>query len=376
MQFIRKTTLGLAASLLFTLLFVFGLAFSAQRVLGTPGSLKHALKASGLYESGVGDALNQAQKDQPSGQGEGIPIDRPEVQNVIKQAASPQFLQTQTEQALDSVYAWMQGKSAHLTFSVDLTEVKVRLADGMAQYVQQHLATLPACPAGTGMGDVDPFKATCVPQGTDTSQVAAAAKNEILNGEFLKDSTTVTADTIKTENGKTLEQQLKELPTIYQRVNQGVYAAGLLVILLMLAVIFLSANWRAGVRKVAITGIAIGLFSALIAWLSRYGVDRATEQLAQSSGNIQPLQQKALAAGELLFNDFRAWWLGYGITLMVLGVVALVVLTATEGKGPKPEKLAAEPSKKSDSSKIEPSTLPPAADPKPAVKSRPTKLVQ
>ncbi len=379
MQFIRKTTLGLTASLLFTLLFLFGLAFSLQRVLSTPNSIKHALKESGLYESAVGDALNQAQKDQQSkGQAGDIPLERPEVQNVVKQAASPQFLQTQTEQALDSVYAWMQGKSAQLSFSVDLSDVKARLADGMGNYVQQHLATLPVCPANAApSADIDPFQATCLPQGTDVAKIGAEAKNQILNGEFLKDSTTVSASTIKTQNGKTLEEQLKNVPMAYERINQGVYAAGLLAALLAVAVVFLSVTWRSGVRKIAITAIAIGLFSALIAWLGRYGMDRLTAQISESGNTVQPLQGKALAAGQLLFNDFRGWWMGYGIALIVLGVIALVVLTLTEKNGRKPEELAAEiadkPTPKDDSAPQKVAEPKPAAAPKP----RPTKkLVQ
>lgn len=86
MQFLRKATLGLCASLLASSLLAFGLAFGVQRVFGTPDALKSALKDSSFYSNVVTGALEQAQK-QEAQQGEGqIPLDRPEVRNAIKQA--------------------------------------------------------------------------------------------------------------------------------------------------------------------------------------------------------------------------------------------------------------------------------------------------
>src|SRR5688572_3316811 len=100
MQFIKKSVLGLCVSLLFSSLLLFGLIFGLFRVFGTSGPIKQALVESGAYQTIVGDALSQAQKEQPSGGENKIPLDDPKVQQVIKTAASPQLLQTKTEQSL------------------------------------------------------------------------------------------------------------------------------------------------------------------------------------------------------------------------------------------------------------------------------------
>jgi hypothetical protein len=342
MQFIRKLSLAAAAALLFVLLFTFGLAFSAYRVFSTPDTIKSALKDSGFYQSAVANALQHAQKEQstPAQAPNEIPISHPAVQNIIKEAASPEFLQTQSEQALDSVYAWLRGESPDLRFTVDLATVKTRLADGMANYVQQHLATLPACAPGTapvGAG-FDPFNAVCLPPGTTPEQVAAETRSQILNGEFLKDSTQITADTIKTEDGKTLAQQLRDVPETYQRLTWAIYGAGILALLMALAVVFLSTDRRSGLSRASMTFIIVGTISALMAWLSSFGVQRGALALADQSGGIAPLQRNVMDIAQELVNDLRTWWMGYGLVLIVLGIVTLIISRFMRPKAPSADK--------------------------------------
>lgn len=338
MQYIRKTALSLAVSLLFTVLLLFGITLGLQRVFGTPDALKHALKDSGFYQNVVGNALDQSQKQETAGEGDKIPVDQPEVRNIIKDAASPELLQTQLEQALDSVYLWMQGKTSTLAFTIDAGDIKARLADGIEQYATQHLASLPVCPSTTlPIGDIDPFNATCLPQGVSANQAAAEAKNQVLNGEFLK-NTTVSADTIKTDGGNTLEQQLSAVPVVYQAINWAAYGAGLLSALLAVAVVFLSQNWRSGLKKLSITFISIGVISALLGWLASLGTQRGAE-FAQ-----EPLQQSAIKAAQFLVNDLRTWWMGYGITLIVFGIATLVTLRFTKpSASDEAKKLAQQP---------------------------------
>ncbi len=331
MQYIRKTAVGLLASLLLTCLIVFGVSFGIQRVFGTPEPIKTALKDSGLYRNIVADALDKAQESNKTGDQSGqskdeIPLDRPEVKAIIQDAASPEFLQAQTESVLDSSYDWLQGKTPTLSFAIDMADVKTRLADGIAQYATDHLAGLPACTAGSvPSGDIDPFNATCLPQGADVGQVAADAKRQILEGDFLKDSK-LTADSIKVGNNKTLEQKLEGLPEKYHKINLAVYGLGALVALLAVAILFLSASRRAGLKKLAILSIVAGSLVAALGWLASFGVHKGAETLKE------PLQQSMIKVAQFIANDLRGWWMGYGITLVVLGIGTLIALRLTRPK--------------------------------------------
>ena len=325
MQFVRKTAVGLVASLLLSLLITFGIVFGLQRVFGSPAAIKQALKASGFYQSVIPNALDQAQKDQKNQgteQKEEIPLDKPEVRTIVQNAASPDFLQSQTEGVLDSIYAWLQGKTPKLTFAVDLATVKARLSDGVEQYAQQHLASLPRC-TGRSMPnqDIDPFNATCLPPGANVDQVAAKAKDQVLNGDFLKD-TQLTADSIKTdkEGDKTLADDLKDVPAIYQKTNLAINILGPVLVLLALALVFLSISRRAGLKKLAILAISAGTIGAIIGVVASYALQRA------STMATEPLQQTIFKVVQMLVNDLRNWWVGYGLALLLLGAGTLVAL--------------------------------------------------
>jgi hypothetical protein len=330
MQFLRKAALASAASLLTLALFTFGLAWSAYQVVHTPGTLKGALDSSGIYSSAVPALLKEKAKEPtPAGSTEDIPTDRPEIQNVIKQAFPAEFLQGQTEGVIDSVYKWLDGTSPELAFSIELGEAKTRLALGLEQYALQRLNTLPACAPGViPSGDIDAFNAECVPAGIDKAAIAAKAKQQVLEGEFLKD-TTINSSTINKDGGKPLDEQLKAAPDAYQGVQAGVWGGGILAALLAAAVVFLSATRRGGARKVAITAITVGALSTLLAWLSNFGVHKFSQKAAESDGLNNALQPQLLKVAETLASSFMKWWLGYGIVLVVLGIAALIVLHKT-----------------------------------------------
>ena len=373
MQFIRKTTLGAVASLFITSLFLFGIMFGLQRVFSTPTSIKSALKQSGIYQTAVPDALEQAQKDQQkNGQpsGDQLPLDRPEVQSIVQSAATPGFLQTQSETILDAVYAWLQGKTSKLSFSINLDDVKGRLADGVQQYAQQHLASLPACAPGmVPQGDVDPFNATCLPRGADVNALSAQARSQITNGDFLK-NTQLNADTLKTKDGKTLDQQLKSAPDIYKKSNMGVYLLGLLVLLLAVAIVFLSKTRRSGLKKVAIIAIVIGTLIALLGWAVSFGMGEGSTKITISN----PAQRSGLKVAQILANDLRTWYLIFGLVLVGLGIATLIAQRVVKPK----DGAESTPRKSAEEAVEEPSEKPaPAAETPAKPRPRPPrKLVQ
>jgi hypothetical protein len=365
MNFIKSSLVGLLASVLTVTLLIFGITFGLHQVFGTPTAVKHALKDSGFYTKVVTLALDKAQKEQATGQ-QAIPIDRQEVEQKIQKSISPAYLQSQTEKTLDSVYDWLHGKSPTLNFAINAGDTKARLANGLSDYITQHLTALPTCAPGTAASDdIDPFAATCLPAGFDIGTAAAKAKDQLLGSGFLQDGE-LNAANIKTNDGKTLEDQVRKVPQMYHWVVWGIYGAGLLALLSALGVIFLSKTRRSGIKKVAIIAIPIGVLMTLMGWLASFGAGKAM------AAAKEPIQQTGVQIGQLLANDLRLWWMGYGTTLLALGIGSLVALHFTKGKLEAPIKSASEMTDGSP----EPSavaehlstTTPPRPRPKPARK--------
>jgi hypothetical protein len=334
MPFIRKAAIAAAASLLACTLFSFGFAWSFHQVFGTSRDIKQALSKSGIYQSVVAEVLRHQQTSQ-QGNGVGsnnIPIDQPQVKQVIQNAFPPQFLQAQSEQVINAVYAWLNSKTPALQFTIDLSAAKVKLADGIGQYATAHLSSLPACAANAiPTGTIDPLNATCVPAGFDIAAASATARDSILHGDFLKNSN-ISADSIKNSSGKTLSQQLQPAPKVYNRVNLGVYASGVLALVWAIAIVFASTNRRSGLRKVSTTIITIGAISAALGFLSSFAVHEAANKIASAQTGDKALQQQLITIVQSLADNLRTWWAGYGATLIVLSVVILLTLHLTRPK--------------------------------------------
>ena len=344
----HKLLTGVCASLLALSLFGIGLFGSIYKVVSTPEPLKHALKESGIYETGINDALEKAQKDQQSGSKEDIPTSDPAIRDIIKSSFPPEYLQGQAEHALDSMYAWLHGDTPKLAFSLDVEQAKTKLADGLGTYAQNRLDTLPVCTAADQIpsGDVDVFNAACVPPGFNKAEAVAKTKDEILNGDFLKDSH-FDADEVKNDNGQTLKQQLQAVPNYYQMLMLIMYMLGGMAVVMTAGIVWLSGNWRRGLRLAGFVFVGAGIFTTGLGIVSSIVMHKAVDEFSKSGSNTEPLQQKVVKVVQLLTDDVRGWLLTYGIVLLVIGVGAIVawfILNRSQ-RDPKlvAERLAAEP---------------------------------
>jgi hypothetical protein len=334
MQFLRKAALTAAASLLTLSLFSFGLSWSLFQVFGSSGPVKQALTTSGIYDGAVSEVLKQHQEDQPSNAGSNdIPVNDPAVQAIIKDAFPPSLLQAQSEKVIDATYGWLNGSQSALQFNVDLSGAKTNMANGIAQYAQTRLNSLPTCaPDQLPSGTVDAFSATCIPAGFDQSIAVNAARDQVLNGDFLKNPQ-LTQNT-QTSNGKSVAQQLNKSRNGYQHVRTGILLLGILAAALAAVVIALAATWRVGVRKVSIILITVGAVSAVLAAVSSFAGHAVVHRISTMHGSNTSLQQQIATIAQTLLDDLKTHWLVYGLALVAIGIVALVVLRLTRPKNP------------------------------------------
>jgi predicted PurR-regulated permease PerM len=334
MQFLRKAALTAAASLFGITLFSFGLTWSLYQVFSTPHQLKTSINESGLYDSAVATILKEKARDPSTAVSGDLPVNNPELQKVIEDAFPPQLLKTQAEQVIDSSYSWISGDASSLQFSLDFTQAKTNLANGMQQYAQKRLGSLPQCTADTiPTGDVDAFNATCLPPGADVAALAQQVHDKIMGGDFLKD-TKITPETLKTSDGKSLQSQLHAAPDAYKYATWSVYGGALLALLLAVAIVFLSATRRGGVRRVAIASISIGICSVILGVLSSLAVHQLVNKITNTATSNTSLQPQVSKLAQSLADDLRNWWAIFGLTCVLCGIATLIALHATKPKNP------------------------------------------
>jgi hypothetical protein len=327
MQFVRRIAVGLASFLLPITVFWFGIGFSAWQVFSGPKHIEGALQKSGLYSSVVKDVLKQQGKNNGD-----LPVDQPQIRALVQQSFTPQLLQETSTLVLDSTFAWLQGKTATPNFQVDLTGAKNSLADGVGNYVDQRISSLPICSLDAIPQNVDVFTTPCVPPGFSKAQAVEKARQTVLASEAFS-KPVLTNNTFKSDDGQLLSQKFEQLPQRYHQLKQGLYMLAIISVLAAVIIIFLHVTRRNGLRRVARVLLGAGLSTIVMAITIAVIAQLVSSKITTTPGSNQALAKQIVEVAHLLVNDVRTWWLGYGICIAVVGGVGLIALKLSTPKG-------------------------------------------
>jgi hypothetical protein len=343
MQFVRKALLVLVGVAFPALLFATAFDFGVLHVVGSPTPVKKILSDSGIYNSVVGSALDQAKKSSTGGSE--VSLTDPLIKKAAEDSFSPQVVQSSTEKVIDGIYDWLDGKTAQPDFNVDLANVKTTFAQKVGQAAQTKAATLPACT--TPPTTTDPFTATCLPPGVTPAHVGEQAKNDVLGGQGFLEHPNITASSVKSEgsNQSVFDNKLKDTPKQYQRVKKTPFILATLTVAAILAIIFLSVTRRKGLRHVGVTMSVVGAFMLLFAWgLNRVAVHNAIPKISMDNKVLQSNVQHL--ATDLVHSVDKNYWV-FGAIYLGLGVLAILIAMLL-GRGGNNKKSSKPPAPASD----------------------------
>lgn len=319
MNFVKKTTLVVLTPIFLMLLFATALDFGILNVAGHPNTVKKIIKDSGIYNNVVSNALSQTQQN--NSDGGDINLNDPAIKTAADKALSPQLLQNSTNQVIDGVYSWLDGKSAQPNFNVDLSGAKATFASYVGQAAQAKAAGLPICTSVPANFDV--FNADCLPPGVSPAQAADEATASVLSPKGFLDNPVITASNVKGSNNQSVFEQkgVKNIPKQYQRAKKTPYMLAVLAILVGTALVFLRRNWQSGLRHVGITLVLVGLLMVAFA----YGLHKVIDDklVGQLKFDNTLLQADARSLIKDLGGAIEHNYYLFGIIYAVLGVVAL-----------------------------------------------------
>jgi hypothetical protein len=343
MQFVRKALLVLVGVAFPALLFATAFDFGVLHVVGSPTPVKKILSDSGIYNSVVGSALDQAKKSSTGGSE--VSLTDPLIKKAAEDSFSPQVVKDSTEKVIDGVYDWLDGKSAQPDFNVDLSSVKSSFAENAAGAAKFRAESLPAC---TALPDTtDPLSITCLPQGVTPAQVADQVKNNVLTGQGFLEHPNITASSVKSEGSdqSVFDNKLKDTPKQYQRVKKTPFILATLTVAAILAIIFLSVTRRKGLRHVGVTMSVVGAFMLLFAWgLNRVAVHNAIPKISMDNKVLQSNVQHL--ATDLVHSVDKNYWV-FGAIYLGLGVLAILIAMLL-GRGGNNKKSSKPPAPASD----------------------------
>ncbi|HVO86754.1 MAG TPA: hypothetical protein VMT23_03500 [Candidatus Binatia bacterium] len=334
MQILRRMLLAIVGSLFLLLLFTAAFDEGVVRTVGSPKPVKHILADSGIYSTIIPSLLDQA-KQQSSDDGS-FSLTNPIVKAAAVQTLSPAFIQKNAETIIDSVYAWLDGKTAEPDFYIDLSTAKAAFAESVATQVEQKAATLPVCTDESTDSSFDALSATCLPQGLSPQQAADSVKNSLLGGKGFLDNPVITAASIKNgQSGKSVfADQLKSVPKQYQRAKKSPYLLIGLSLIFALAIVFLSSSKQKGLRHLGRTLLIIGVFMLIFSWaLNRVVTTEVVPKIA-ISGNLVLQGDIRNLATDLTHQIDRNYW-EFGAAYAVIGALAIGIPLILAKRGSK-----------------------------------------
>lgn len=303
-------------------------------------NIKQWLSEGKVYDNIVGALLEQAetavQEDVEAGKTN--PLKDPGVQAAAQKALSPEFLRSNTEEVVDGVSAWLDGKTPQPVFAIELSDVKKTFAANVGTYATERYAALPDCAPGQVPGSTDVLQVTCKVPGYNPEADIQKAVSELQNSpDFLPDET-ITPEDIKAfgdaqgSEQQPLFQKLEGLPQLNQAIQFVPLVFGLLTVASALTVLFASETKRRGVKTIASTIVPVGLVLFLEAWLVSIGIDRLTESVANSSDAGQSLRQVFVNIVHGLGDDLWRSVMTFAVVVTLSGLALIVGLVLTRPK--------------------------------------------
>lgn len=325
MNFLKNTLYQAAGALLKLSLVLLPIAFAISLILASPKPVEKALEESGVYTQIVSSAIDSSQKEQTDPTAKSL-LEDPEFKTIAQKTFSPGLLQSSSENIINGLFAWMQGKTTEPEFKIDLSAAKNDLATNVAAYAEKRANSLPACTLQQLRQlnpDTDLLSLPCLPPGANVKALSAQYSQQFLNNDdFLSDPVITNKDLPKNKEGKSFTEQASFVPSAYKAVNVGKWILSVFAIGLAVLLIFIRRNRLAGVKHVAWALIGSGAFLAISVAVYWYMFDRAN-----TLKGIENAIQAGLVRGVLsLVNSFASilFWFAFGY--LVVGVGTLLFL--------------------------------------------------
>jgi len=319
----RRFGAWLLSSVLAILLFTLAIDTGFLRVIGHPATIKSILDKSNIYNSVVPGLLDQA-KTIKSDQGS-VPLSDPIVRSAATSTITPQYLRTNVNQAIDSIYSWLDKKTAQPNFNFNLTDLRSTFADKVSAGAKQRAAGLPVCSTAPTTTTIDAFSATCLPRGVTPDMVANQVRSSILSGQGFLDSTNIQANDLKANgsNKSVFSDQLKNAPDRYQDFKASPIVLGILCLLLATGVTFTYRPWARGLRHVGYVFASTGVIVVLLALGIKAAVsNKVVSNLDVNNAVLQKsLRTLVVDVAHTLTNTYVV----IGIVYISLGVILYLV---------------------------------------------------
>ena len=253
-----KRILRYLSTFTFRFVLFFTISVIAFAILYTDSSyVKTVFDRNEVYDRVV-DAVLETNKDQSITADGSLTLNDEEIQEIIRAAFPAEELKASTELVINSTYEWLEQDADRYTFTIDLTENQLRLADGISAYAIQTLAEKPVCEAPPVT--IDPFSSPCRPPNLDLALEQEFLRQQILqDGIFIEDPIITEQTVFAGESTEPVGVTYSYIPSYFSLAQALPAYIIILLIALGLFSVFIHNNRKLGAKKIGKIMISVGI---------------------------------------------------------------------------------------------------------------------
>lgn len=324
MPILKKLLYYSTSLVFFVVLLLLPLFFAITVVFGSTGNVTGALKESGVYERYVDLVLDASAKNNSDDQTKQL-LENQDIRNIAKQSFTPQLLERSSNDFVQSIYDWLEGKTPEPQFSIDLTTAKTSLTEKLSDYAEKRAEDLPPCTlAQVQTIDVNSnlLNLPCLPPGLTAEQVGNQFSQQLLtNSDFLEQPIITNQTLTEQNNGRPITSDVQDLPGRYQQMQDFKWLLIATAIILGLLLVFARHDRRAGMKFVARALVLAAVFLAVALLSYWYVFDKVT--MANSNDEVQAM---ILDGATVLLTDINQVIIWFTASYAVVGVATLLIL--------------------------------------------------
>ena len=310
-------------------------------------AVKSWFERSNFYE-GASDIIGEKVSEITTKNAGIILKNDPEVKTIIKNSFSAKMVRTNVETFINAVFAWLDGASSQLSFSVDLRSAQQQIADGLSSYTVTRMNSLPLCDSSVPTENFDVFSASCRPAALIPSEAGRLVKDSIMGQDFLQNAVYTSQDlTITNADGTKVpfaqSDAAKGIKAAYGASSSLMIVFSIVSILCAAGIIFFSSTKRRGLLWTGLVCIANGLSLLFFYYIAGAVMDGVRSSLVTDS-SIPATTTIIVDFIRAITSDVRSAMSGYILALNGIGA-ALVAsyFLSRSGKSTKETGIDPEP---------------------------------
>ncbi len=312
------------ASLFSLSILALALVISTNSVIGTPDSIKAALRESDVYpvlSSRIVESFANKAQEMPE-----TKLNQKAIDDAFAKTITPSLVQNNVENIISGMYSWLDGSTSTPTFNVNVGDIQQQIINNLGDASVTRLKGLPACTVEQlqqlDANNVDPFTIPCNPPGLDLAQLRKQFQAQVDTSGNTKsnDSTNISADKMVNSAGQNVFSQADYVPKLFQLGQKLPWIFGLMAILSSVAIVYFNKPRKQGIQSIAIMAIVAGILLLLLVTITTV----ALRYLGNNAPGIAV--EVAMSTINTLYRQMAISLKVFASSYILLGLVGLITI--------------------------------------------------